>query len=124
MVNAPPNPARYSFAYTVGLYVVSAVAAMTIASHQMLIVMMQESEADKIVISILRFLQAVELIISAFAMAVAILRTRNAQSARTTTAAVSILLAFWPPFGTAVFIWWVVWIRPRERTRDNSGGLA
>jgi hypothetical protein len=60
-------------------------------------------------------LQAIELVICVFALTVAVLRTKRSDLARPTTAAVSILLIIWAPFGTAAFIWWVGWVRKREK---------
>jgi hypothetical protein len=60
-------------------------------------------------------LQAIELVLGVFALTVAVLRTKRSELARPTTAAVSILLIIWAPFGTAAFIWWIGWVRRRER---------
>ncbi len=105
----------FVFAYTVCLFIVSALAAMMVFSHQMFIVMWRQEDGGEIPIAIFRFLQAVEVILCLAALAVGVLRSRKSALAKPTTAAVSILLAFWAPFGTAMFIWWVAWVRRRER---------
>ncbi len=53
-------------------------------------------------------------IVCIVALAVAILRSKGSPLARPTTAAVSILLALWLPLGTAMFIWWVAFVRRQE----------
>jgi len=88
---------------------------MCVAGHQMLIVMTVQEEPNAVTVALLRFLQGVELILFAATLWVAILRSRQSPLAGATTAAVSILLIFWVPFGTAMFIWWVGWVRRRER---------
>jgi hypothetical protein len=86
-----------------------------IASHQMLLALGREEETDGVVTAVLRFVQITELLICIFALAVAVLRTRKSALAGPTTAAVSILLAIWVPLGTAAFIWWIGWVRHREK---------
>jgi peptidoglycan biosynthesis protein MviN/MurJ (putative lipid II flippase) len=96
------------------LYVVGGFALMTVFSHQMLLMISREDEANDFVVAFFRCLQAIELVVFLFAVTVAILRSKNSELARPATAAVSILLAIWPPFGTAAFVWWVGWVRRRE----------
>lgn len=109
---------RLSAGYTVYLYVIAVLALMMVFSHQMILTIVREDVQDAAVTAVLRFLQAFELIIFASALAVAILRSRNSPLAGPTTAAVSILLVIWVPFGTIAFIWWVGWVRRRERAAD------
>ena len=102
-------------AYTVYLYVVGGLALMMVFSHQMLLVITTAEEPNTFLRGVLRSLQAIELVVFFFAITVAVLRSKKSDLARPTTAAVSILLAMWVPFGTAAFIWWVGWVRRRER---------
>ncbi len=102
-------------AYTVCLFIVSALAAMTVFAHQMFIEMFRQEDESEIPIAIFHFLQAVEVILCIATLAVGVLRSRMSPLAGPTTVAVSILLAIWVPFGTAMFIWWVVWVRRQER---------
>jgi hypothetical protein len=106
---------RPSRGYTVYLFVIAVLAMVMAFSHQMLLTVIREEADDVILTSVFRFLQAFELIIFASALAVAVLRSRNSPLAGPTTAAVSILLVVWCPLGTIAFIWWVGWVRRRER---------
>lgn len=105
----------YVVAYTVCLFVVSGLAAMMVFAHQMLIVLLRQDNESETLTAIFRFLQAVEAILCLATLAVGVLRSRKSPLAGPTTVAVSILLAMWVPFGTAMFIWWVAWVRRRER---------
>jgi hypothetical protein len=107
---------RLAGGYTVYLYVIAVMALMMVFSHQMILTIIREEGENVVVLtSIFRCLQAIELIIFLCALAVAILRSRNSPLAGPTTAAVSILLVMWAPLGTIAFIWWVGWVRRRER---------
>lgn len=105
-------PLRYS--YTVILLVLAGLALMATASHEFLI---RTASQDEIVAAVLRFVQAVEVIIFLLAVTAAVLRTYRSRLALPVTAAVSILLVLWVPFGTAAFTYWVGWVRKRERPR-------
>lgn len=112
-----PRPALV-FAYTVYLYFVAGLALLTVFAHQMLLVSSREDGANGFLTGLFRFLQATELAFFLFALTVAVLRSKESVLARPTTAAVSILLVTWFPFGTAAFIWWVGWVRRRERLSE------
>ena len=117
------NSPRFVFAYTVCLYVIGVLSLMMIFSHQMLLTIMQESDGDVLLTAVLRFLQIIEAIIFSSALVVAILRSKNSPLAKPTTAALSILLVLWVPFGTIAFIWWLGWIRLRERNSPKADTL-
>lgn len=106
-------------AYTVCLYVVGVVALIMVPTHQMTIAMLEDDAAGNITASTLRILQILELILSLGCLSTAILRSRNSKHAPALTAAVSILLAAWLPFGTIVFIWWMWRVRHRERCEST-----
>jgi hypothetical protein len=112
------GPLRYS--YTVILFVLAGLALIAIANHEFLI----RTAANKVelVIAVMRCVQVLEAIIFLFAVTVGILRTYRSPLAWPTTAAVSILLAVWVPFGTAAFIYWVGWVRKPERA-SATGAL-
>ena len=109
MSESMPSRPSYVPAYTVCLFVVSVLAAMTLFSHQMMMEIFRQKNGNEILTAVFRFLQAV-----------GVLRSRKSPLARPTTAAVSILLAVWFPFGTAIFIWWVAWVRRRERCPERG----
>jgi hypothetical protein len=109
------NPPRYRYAYTVCLFIIAGLAAMMVFSHQMMIGMFRQDPAADILIPVLRFVQSVEVILCLACLAVAVLRSKNSPLARPMTAAVSIFLAIWLPFGTAMFIWWLARVRRQER---------
>jgi succinate-acetate transporter protein len=113
---------RYQTSFTVCLYVTSMLAAMMIFSHQIIIVSLLEKHGDSIAITVIRSLQAFEAILAVACLATAILRSKESASASHLTAAVSIVLIFWCPFGTAIFLWWVISIRRRERPASDALG--
>ena len=115
MSQSPPSRPAYVVTYTVCLFVVSALSAMMVFAHQMFIEMIRQEDEGEIPIALFRFLQAVDVILCLATLAVGVLRSRQSPLAGPTTAAVSILLVMWLPFGTAMFIWWVVWVRRQER---------
>lgn len=110
-------------AYTILLFILGGLALLVLASHTFLIIpiMQEEAEPDPIVLSVFRFLQVVEVFLSVSCIAVGILRVFGFRLARPATAAISILLFFWLPFGTAAFLYWVFWVRKRERGPDHIG---
>ena len=105
------NPRHLKYSYTVILFVLAGLSLIAAFNHELLI----RITANEVVTPILRFVQAIEAIIFVFALIVAVLRTYRSPLALPTTAAVSILLALWMPFGTAAFIYWVGWVRKYER---------
>lgn len=111
---------RYVSAYTVCLYVIGGLALMMVFSHQLVVEFLEEEEEDHVLMVVLRFVQAIEVIVFVYAVTVATLRAKNSPLAAPTTTALSILLVFWPPWGTAVFIWWVGWVRRRERVVSSQ----
>lgn len=65
----------------------------------------------------LRFWRVADAGFGGMLLLVAALRALDAQISGEATAAVSLLLAFSVPAGTAVFTWWVFRVLPRERDR-------
>ena len=96
---------RYVSAYTVCLYVLGGFALMMVFSHQLIVGVLEEEEKDRVLLAVLRFLQAIELIIFLYAVTVATLRAKNSPLAAPTTTALSILLIFWPPLGWKARCW-------------------
>ena len=109
------RPALVS-SYTVCLLVVGVLALIIGFSHQMFVTLMPQQGNAQIVIAVLRLCQAIEIIVFVTATTAGVLRAKATELALPTTAAASILLAFWPPIGTAVFVWWMLSIRKKERT--------
>jgi len=54
-------------------------------------------------------------------LVVAAVRSMNFRVAGTATAAISIILALSFPLGTAMFLWWLLSVRKRERFEDAAG---
>jgi uncharacterized membrane protein YobD (UPF0266 family) len=98
--------------YTIVLYVLAGFALLTAVSHGFIIRLV---EGDDVVVLVLRFVQTIEAIIFLFALVVAVLRTYRVRAAVPATVALSILMIFWVPFGTAGFVYWLGWVRRRER---------
>ncbi len=98
---------------------------MMLASHTFVIIpLMQDEGSDAIVLHFLRSLQAYEAILFAFCILVGVLRVYRSPLAGPTTAALSILLILWAPIGTAAFVYWIGWVRRRERTPENENTVA
>jgi len=104
------------YSYTVVLFVVAGFSLIAAFNHEFLIRRM----ANDVVTPILRLVQTIEAILFVLALIVGVLRTYRSPLAPPTTAAVSILLALWVPFGTAAFIYWVGWVRKHERQNAES----
>lgn len=108
---------QFVMAYTVVLFLVGGFALMSLASHTFFLIplMKEDPDHEPIVIYVMHFVQAVEAILVVLCFAVGVLRAYRSRIAAPTTAALSILLIFWLPFGTAAFIYWVGWVRRREK---------
>lgn len=61
----------------------------------------------------------IELVMALACFTVATLRSLGSRAAGTATAALSIVLALWVPFGTAIFFWWVFRVRERENSEPE-----
>lgn len=108
------------YAYTVVIFIMAGLAMLMIASHEMLANLMMQDEKNAPAVWIMRFLQSIELIYSILGIVVGVLRVRQSPLALPTTAALSILLIGWPPFGTAAFCYWFFSVRRRERCEQTN----
>ncbi|HRX86008.1 MAG TPA: hypothetical protein P5572_13395 [Phycisphaerae bacterium] len=110
------RPTPYHEGFTIALFVIAGLAAMMAYSHQMIIGLTAGDEGADAIRIVLRFLQAIEVIYAAAGIAVGCLRAYRAPLARPLTAALSILLIVWVPFGTALFVWWLLRVRAHDRS--------
>ena len=63
----------------------------------------------------LSYVRNVEVLFTVLALAMAILRNIGHRTAQFVTVAGSILLMIWVPFGTGVFVYWLLSVRKKER---------
>ncbi len=109
-------------AYTVILFTLSGLGLLMVISHVFLIRLMESEGADQLAILVLQFCQWIEAVYFVFGIVVGLLRVYHSPLARPLTMALSILLIIWPPFGTAAFVYWLGWVRRRERGEPVRGG--
>jgi hypothetical protein len=62
----------------------------------------------------------IEIFLVVLCIGTAVLRAQGARIAPTVTAATSIVLAFGFPLGTAVFLYWLLSVRKRERVEPTD----
>jgi len=102
--------ARFVGGYTVALMVLgflllsSVIMMVAIALHG-------EEEAWP-----LYMVASLELLLAVACLAVAAFRARGSVLGAPATTALSLVLALAFPYGTAVFLWWLLHVRKRERT--------
>jgi hypothetical protein len=121
MMDSPDRP-RFFYSYTVLLFVSAGVALLLVYADQTLV---SRQADDPQFVTVMRFVQAIEVIFCTLALTVGILRMLGHRVAIPTTPAVSVLLIFWFPVGTAAFVYWVGWVRKWEQrnriTVDTAG---
>ena len=103
------QPGESVQAYTITLFVLAGLMVLGAVMHHWMIGRATEEVADVFV-----FVRNIELVMSLALITVAVLRAMDSPVAATATAAISILMAIWIPFGTGIFIWWLVSVRKRE----------
>jgi hypothetical protein len=116
MAHGEPVP-KFVRGYTTALMVLGIFFVFGIVTHQWLIGQ-EDTEPD--LAGILRFVRNIEVVLALLCIGAAVLRAQGARIAPTVTAAVSIVLAFGFPVGTAVFAYWILSVRPRERVQPTD----
>jgi hypothetical protein len=96
-----------SQSYTIALFIISAFIFIGAGAHLVYLV-----PADP---RLYKFLAFAEFTLAFLIAVVAVLRARESPAARTATLALNALWLLWVGVGTAIFIWWFGWIRPKER---------
>ena len=109
------QPPHFEHLYTVVLFVVAGLALMSAFGSTMIMGVAAADADAATVIAVLKCTRAVELVLFTFALAVGVLRTYGSRLAIPTTPAVSILLIFLFPVGTLAFVYWLGWVRKREK---------
>lgn len=102
-------------AYTVALWVFGFFVA--IAALIMHTVAAKETEQ----VWVFHLVRNIEIAVAVACFAVATLRSIASPAAGTATTALSILLAIWFPFGTALFVWWIASVRKQEAPAAAPG---
>lgn len=117
------EPTAFVRAYTVTLVAVALFSAGVAWLEVGLIEELRAQGATGLA-TLLRVDQVVALLLSPTALLAAIARSRRWAIALLLTRVVSIPLAIVFPIGTAVFVYWLVWVHPREvgALRAESSG--
>jgi hypothetical protein len=111
-------PTHLERPYTVVLFALGAVALFNVFSLQFSadIASGNTELTSSQFQALIRFAQATALFLAAAYFAVGILRVRSSSLAPSATALLSVVSLLVFPFGTAAFVYWVGWVRKRERT--------
>ena len=99
--------------YTVALFVFAVVAG-TVAWIEIALIGELEAESETLWATVLRIDQVMALLLSPLSLLTAVARSRRWPVAHLLTRVVSIALAIVVPIGTALFVYWLVWVRERE----------
>lgn len=102
-------------AYTIVLILMGVLTLVPVITQ--VLVMTQTPHDSNILIPLFIFMISFNAIITAVCWTAVFLRARRSPYALAATGAVSIMLLFWFPFGTAAFIYWVGWVRKKERQK-------
>ena len=104
-------------AFTVILFALGAVSLFNVLTLQLAAdVATANSELELLQIrDVLRFVQMSALLFAAAYCVVGVLRVRASAFARSGTALLSALSLLVFPFGTAAFVYWLGWVRKREK---------
>ena len=105
--------------YTIILILLGLISLGTLALRIFLIVEQVEYSTAPVSTNIL--LIPINAFITLGSWGTVILRFRRSPYALFATRAISIVILFWLPFGTAAFIYWVVWIRKKEKPNNTLG---
>jgi len=112
-------PAHLERPYTVVLFALGAVVLFNVFSLQFSAEFASfETELESSQFqAVIRFVQATCLFLAAAYFAVGILRVRGSSFAPSATVLLSVVSLLSFPFGTAAFVYWVGWVRKRERSQ-------
>ncbi len=106
-------------AYTLALFVVALLAAM-VAWIEVGVIDELEAEGRALWVVVVRVDQVIALVLSPLSLLTVFARFRGWPVAHSLTRIVSIALAIVVPIGTALFVYWLFWVRKQE-TRVGPG---
>jgi len=104
--------------YTVALFVFAVLAGM-VAWIEIGLIGELVAESETLWATVLRIDQVAALLLSPLSLLTAIARSRRWLVAHLLTRVASIALAIVVPIGTALFVYWLVWVRKREAPRTT-----
>ena len=111
----PAEPARSAFvrAYTIVL-LCTAVLVVGVGVFESFAIPRLEARGETWIADLLRIDRAIAFLLAPMALMTALGRRRGRPWSRPMTAVTSVAMALIVPVGTAVFLYWLIRVRPRE----------